>query len=128
MNTINSIGQNLAMDGHFAYNSGAATAVKQTAAPIKPAEVPMADAAQVVQNITNNLAQVKEDAKQLQRLSDVVMGRKVLFSVNQELNQVVVSIVDPSTDKVIKEIPSADLQKLKVRIRKTIGLLFDEMI
>ena len=88
MNTINSVGQNLAMDGHFSYNSGAAPAVKQ-AAPIKPAEVPMADAAQVVQNITNNLAQVKEDAKQLQRLSDVVMGRKVLFSVNQELNQVV---------------------------------------
>jgi len=127
MNTLNSVGQNLAMDGHFSYNSGAATAVKQSV-PIKPAEVPMADAAQVVQNITNNLAQVKEDAKQLQRLSDVVMGRKVQFNVNQELNQVVVSIVDPSTDKVIKEIPSADLQKLKVRIRKTIGLLFDEMI
>ena len=127
MNTVNSVGQNLAMDGHFAYNSGAAQAVKP-AAPIKPAEVPMADAAQVVQNITNNLAQVKEDAKQLQRLSDVVMGRKVQFNVNQELNQVVVSIVDPATDKVIKEIPSQDLQKLKVRIRKTIGLLFDEMI
>ena len=127
MNTINSIGQNLAMDGHFKYNSGAAVAVKQ-AANLKPADVPMADAAQVVQNITNNLAQVKEDAKQLQRLSDVVMGRKVQFNVNQELNQVVVSIVDPATDKVIKEIPSADLQKLKVRIRKTIGLLFDEMI
>ena len=127
MNTINSVGQNLAMDGHFSYNSGAAPAVKQ-AAPIKPAEVPMADAAQVVQNITNNLARVKEDAKQLQRLSDAVMGRKVQFNVNQELNQVVVAIVDPTTDKVIKEIPSADLQKLKVRIRKTIGLLFDEMI
>ncbi|MDY6398209.1 MAG: flagellar protein FlaG [Treponema sp.] len=127
MNTVNSVGQNLAMDGHFKYNSGAATAVKPTAS-IKPVDVPMADAAQVVQNITNNLAQVKEDAKQLQRLSDVVMGRKVQFNVNQELNQVVVSIVDPSTDKVIKEIPSADLQKLKVRIRKTIGLLFDEMI
>lgn len=124
---ISSAGQNLAMDGHFVYNSGMARAVRQ-AAPIKPAEVPMADAAQVVQNITDNLAQVKEDAKQLQKLSDVVMGRKVQFNVNQELNQVVVSIVDPSTDKVIKEIPSADLQKLKVRIRKTIGLLFDEMI
>ncbi|WP_294427709.1 flagellar protein FlaG [uncultured Treponema sp.] len=127
MNTVNSVGQNLAMDGHFAYNSGATSAVKQSA-NVKVAEIPMADAAQVVQNITNNLAQVKEDAKQLQRLSDVVMGRKVLFSVNQELNQVVVSIVDPATDKVIKEIPSADLQKLKIRIRKTIGLLFDEMI
>mgnify|MGYP003426118257 FL=1 len=56
------------------------------------------------------------------------MGRKVQFNVNQELDQVVVTIVDPSTNNVIKEIPSADIQKLKVRIRKTIGLLFDEMI
>lgn len=118
---VNSFGQNLAMDGHFT-NSGA-TAVKAGTA-----QIPMADAAQVVQNITNNLAQVKEDVRQIQRLSDVVMGRKVQFNVNQELDQIVVSIVDPSTDKVIKEIPSADVQKLKARIRKTIGLLFDEMI
>jgi flagellar protein FlaG len=88
----------------------------------------MADAAQVVQNITNNNAQLQEDVRQLQKLSDVVNGRKVQFNVNQELNQVVVTIVDPSTDKVIKEIPSQDIQRMKVRIRKAIGLLFDEMI
>ena len=122
---ISSVGQNLAMDGHNLYNS-AANAYR--AASIQPAQVPMADAAQVVQNITNNIAQVKEDVRQIQRLSDVVMGRKVQFNVSQELNQVIVRIVDPSTDQVIKEIPSTDIQKLKARIRKTIGLLFDEMI
>lgn len=126
MNTIRSIGQNLAMDGRF--NNSAANSAMKTSSSARQAEVPMADAAQVVQNITDNIAQIKEDVKQLQKLSDVVMGRKVQFNVNQELNQVVVSIVDPSTNKVIKEIPSADVQKLKVRIRKTIGLLFDEMI
>ena len=67
-------------------------------------------------------------SKQLQKLSDVVSGRKVQFSINQELNQVVVSVVDPETNQVLKEIPSADIQKLKVRIRKAIGVLFDEMI
>ncbi|MBD5447740.1 MAG: flagellar protein FlaG [Treponema sp.] len=82
----------------------------------------------MVQNITDNIAQVQEDVRQIQKLSDVVMGRKVQFNVNQELNQVIVRIVDPSTDQVIKEIPSTDIQKLKVRIRKAIGLLFDEMI
>ena len=128
---VNSVGQNLAMDGRINVNSGAAAVIRQNAAASKPqveATVPMADAAHVVQNITENMAQVKEDVRQLQKLSDVVMGRKVQFTVNQELNQVVVAIVDPSTDTVIKEIPSADIQKLKARIRKTIGLLFDEMI
>lgn len=129
MNVINSIGQNLAMDSRFKNNSGrTATVSAKSAEAIKTAETPMADAAQVVQNITENIAQVKEDVRQLQRLSDAVMGRKVTFSVNQELDQVVVSIIDPSTDRVIKEIPSQDVQKLKVRIRKAIGLLFDEMI
>ena len=50
------------------------------------------------------------------------------FSVNKELNQVVVTVVDSKTDKIIKQIPSEDIQKLKVRIRKAIGVLFDEMI
>lgn len=125
---VSSIGQNLAMDGRFKNSGRTATVSVKPAAPIKPVETPMADAAQVVQNITENIAQVKEDVKQLQRLSDAVMGRKVTFSVNQELNQVVVSIIDPTTDRVIKEIPSQDVQKLKVRIRKAIGLLFDEII
>lgn len=125
---VSSVGQNLAMDGRFNNSGKAAVADVRPAEPIKPAKVPMADAAQVVQNITENIAQVKEDVKQIQRLSDAVMGRKVTFSVNQELNQVVVSIIDPTTDRVIKEIPSQDIQKLKVRIRKAIGLLFDEMI
>ena len=117
------------MDGRFKNNSGrTATVSTKSAEAARPAETPMADAAQVVQNITENIAQVKEDVRQLQRLSDAVMGRKVKFSVNQELDQVVVSIIDPSTDRVIKEIPSQDVQKLKVRIRKAIGLLFDEMI
>lgn len=121
--TISSVGQTMAMDGRYS-----AVNAYKAQAPIEPAQVPMADAAQVVQNITNNIAQVKEDVRQLQKLSDVVMGRKVQFNVNQELNQVIVSIVDPSTNQVIKEIPSTDIQKLKARIRKTIGLLFDEMI
>ena len=120
---ISSIGQNMAMDGRYS----AATAYRAHT-PVQPAQIPMADAAQVVQNITDSIAQVQEDARQLQKLSDAVLGRKVQFNVNQELNQVIVRIVDPSTDQVIKEIPSADIQKLKVRIRKAIGMLFDEMI
>ncbi|WP_407832074.1 flagellar protein FlaG, partial [Treponema porcinum] len=34
----------------------------------------------------------------------------------------------PNTEQVIKEIPSADIQKLKINIRKAIGVIFDDMI
>ena len=58
----------------------------------------------------------------------MVMGPKLQFRVNQELGSIVINVVDPNTNKVIKEIPSEDIQKLKVRMKKAIGMLFDEMI
>lgn len=84
--------------------------------------------AEVAQNIVQNLAEVKEAAQQLQKLSDMVMGPKLQFRVNQELGSIVINVVDPNTDKVIKEIPSEDMQKLKVRMKKAIGMLFNELI
>ncbi|MBQ7619886.1 MAG: flagellar protein FlaG [Treponema sp.] len=124
MNTISSIGQSLAMDGQMRYNSVPTTAgtgsVEQT--------LNIADGASVVQNIEANMAQTKADVQQLQQLSDQVMGRRLQFSVNKELNSVIIRVVDPSTNKVLKEIPSEDMQRIKINMRKTMGLLFDQMI
>ena len=58
----------------------------------------------------------------------MVMGRKLRFNVNNELGSVVVKIVDSNTNQVIKEIPSADMQKIKINIRKAIGIIFDDVI
>ena len=124
MNTISSIGQSLAMDGQTRYNSVPINAgtgsVEQT--------LNIADGASVVQNIEANMAQTKADVQQLQQLSDQVMGRRLQFSVNKELNSVIIRVVDPSTNKVLKEIPSEDMQRIKINMRKTMGLLFDQMI
>ena len=56
------------------------------------------------------------------------MGRKLQFNVNKELNKVIVKIVDPDTEQVIKEIPSADIQKLQLRLKEVLGLLVDKKI
>ncbi|MBQ3837673.1 MAG: flagellar protein FlaG, partial [Treponema sp.] len=124
MNTISSIGQSLAMDGQMRYNSVPISAgtgsVEQT--------LNIADGASVVQSIEANMAQTKADVQQLQQLSDQVMGRRLQFSVNKELNSVIIRVVDPSTNKVLKEIPSEDMQRIKINMRKTMGLLFDQMI
>ena len=124
MNTISSIGQSLAMDGQMRYNSVPTTegtgSVEQT--------LNIADGASVVQSIEANMAQTKADVQQLQQLSDQVMGRRLQFSVNKELNSVIIRVVDPSTNKVLKEIPSEDMQRIKINMRKTMGLLFDQVI
>ncbi len=50
------------------------------------------------------------------------------FSVIKELDTIVVKVIDSKTDKVIKEIPPKELTQLHLKIRETIGLLFDQEI
>jgi flagellar protein FlaG len=115
---ISSLGRNLATDGHLSLNSSPASLKSRT-------EKPVADAKHVIQDITKSIAQVKEDAERMERVSDLVVGQKIRFSVNQELGQIVAAIVDPQTNQVIKEIPSVEQQKIRMKLRKTTGLLFD---
>ena len=117
----------MATDGQALYSSAAQAAnnnaiAKQASVPITPT------GAQVAQNIEKNLAEIKADSQQLQKMSEMVDGRKLQFNVNKELGSVVVKIIDSNTNQVLKEIPSEDMQKLKLRIRKAIGNLFDEVI
>ena len=127
MNTINTNSMvHVAMDGQSLYNinrnTASNTAQQVAAASITPT------GAQVAQNIEQNIAEIKADSQALQKMTEMVGGNKLQFSVNKELGSVVVSIVDSATNQVIKQIPSEDMQKLKLRIRKAIGSMFDEVI
>lgn len=125
MNTVSSIGSGMTTDGRY-YNS---SSVKNSQnAQVVDSNLNIADGAKVVDSLVQNNAQIKADAQQLQKLSDMVMGPKLQFNVNEELGAVVVKVVDPNTNQVIKEIPSADIQRLKINIRKAIGILFDELV
>ena len=117
----------VAMDGQSLYNINNRNA--GTAAPQQSAALSITPTgAQVAQNIEQNIAEVKADSQALQKMTEMVGGNKLQFSVNKELGSVVVSIVDSATNQVIKQIPSEDMQKLKLRIRKAIGSMFDEVI
>lgn len=65
--------------------------------------------------------------EQMQSITNM-FDRKLQFRVNKELDQVVVKVIDSTTDKIIREIPSAEIQKLQMRIKEALGLLFDESI
>ena len=127
MNTINTNSMvHVAMDGQSLYNINKNTA-SNTAQQIAAASI-TPTGAQVAQNIEQNMAELKADTQALQKMTEMVGGNKLQFSVNKELGSVVVSIVDSTTNQVIKQIPSEDMQKLKLRIRKAIGSMFDEVI
>jgi flagellar protein FlaG len=64
----------------------------------------------------------------LKELSQVsaALNKRLSFSLNEKLDMVVVKVIDTETDKVIREIPAAEVQHVHERIREVIGLLFDE--
>ena len=127
MNTITSNAMvHTAMDGQSLYSS--AVSISNASAAKQTMELMTPTGAQVAQNIEQNLAQIKEDSQQLQKMYEMVDGRKLQFSVNKELGAVVVRVVDSNTNQVLKEIPSEDIQKLKLRLRKAMGNLFDQKV
>lgn len=117
----------MAMDGQTLYKTNVKSADTSKNQPVVTQSI-APNGAQVAESIEQSVAQTKEASQQLQKLSEIVSDNKLQFSVNKELGSVVVSIVDASTDKVIKQIPSEEIQNLKLRIRKAIGSIFDEVI
>jgi flagellar protein FlaG len=57
-----------------------------------------------------------------------LLNRDLRYSVNRETNEVIVKVVEKSTDKVIKEIPPEALQRLQISLKEQLGLLIDENI
>ncbi len=122
MNTINSSVSSLTMDGQKIYSVKKETGTTAVKSPV------IQTGAEVAQNIKNSIEEVKESSQELQKLSEITSGRKLQFNVNKELKQVIVRIVDSNTNQVVKEIPSEDMVRLKIRIRKAIGSMYDKMI
>ena len=130
---MNTITQNsmvhVAMDGQTLYKSASikSPGTESSNANIIPQSI-TPTGAQAAQSLEQTLAETKASVQELQKMSEMVAGSKIQFSINKELGSVVVSIVDASTNQVVKQIPSEDMQKLKLRIRKAIGNIFDEVV
>ncbi|MDR2730557.1 MAG: flagellar protein FlaG [Treponema sp.] len=71
--------------------------------------------------------QVQSAASDFEQIS-LIFNRKLKFVVDQHSNEVVVKVIDKETDKVIKEIPPEELQRLHNSLKETIGFLFDERV
>jgi flagellar protein FlaG len=76
------------------------------------------------------VASTTEIEAQLRALEKTFLAfnHRVKLSVNEEIDQVIIKVVDSETDKVIKEIPAQEIQNLIAKIKQAIGLLVDEKI
>lgn len=75
-------------------------------------------------------AQRIDAEKYLREIIDIteVFNRKLKFSIDKDIGQVIVKVVDKNTDKVIKEIPPDQLKRLYAKMKEAIGLIIDETI
>ncbi len=69
------------------------------------------------------------DKKVVQAALDrVIRNTRFQYIIKDELDYFVVRIIDKDTDKIIREIPSKELQNIHEGIEEAIGLLFDREI
>jgi len=70
---------------------------------------------------------IQSKVADLQRMGNA-FNKKLQFVVDHKSNEVIVKVIDKETDKVIKELPPKELQRLHSNLKEIIGLLFDEMV
>jgi flagellar protein FlaG len=80
---------------------------------------------QVTQDLTRQ--EVERQARALENTFQA-FNHRIRLSVNEEINQIIIKVVDEKTDKVIKEIPAEEIQRMTAKIRQMIGFLVDEKI
>ncbi len=68
------------------------------------------------------------DRKQIEKVLSNFKNTRFSYQITDEVNRFIVKIIDKQTDKVIKQIPSEELQKLHVNLKEALGLLFDQEI
>ena len=61
-------------------------------------------------------------------LDRVIRNTRFQYVLKDEVDYFIVRIIDKDTDKVIREIPSKELQRLHEGVQEAIGLLFDQEI
>ena len=95
-------------------------AVKEAAQAEKMQQQQQKQSASLKKEIDSYIRKVLKDAS--------LLNRDLEYSINNETDEVIVRVVDKSTNKVIKEIPPESLQRLQARLKEQIGLLVDEKI
>ncbi len=68
------------------------------------------------------------DRKKIEIALQSFQTTRFSYKITDELNRFIVKIIDKDTDKVIRQIPSEELQKLHENLKEALGILFDQEI
>jgi ORF 111 len=104
--------------------------LKKAADKIKATILATENAAQKLKDVQDAIAEFHESLKSKQQTNTNTepFTRELDFSVNKEINRVIVRVIDKKTSEIIKEIPSREMQNIQLRIQELLGQVFDKQV
>ena len=99
--------------------------VSATAEKIKFDKEKQIDEIKQEQLTTDSRVDSEKYLKDILKMTELY-NKKLKYSIDRELEQVIVKVVNSETDKVIKEIPPEELQRLYSSMKEALGQLIDE--
>lgn len=95
-------------------------------APIQAAEIQAQTEAKVdsVQEVIDKLERAASQLNELMQSGQ----RSINFSIDKNANQVVVQVVDKTTQELVRQIPTPEALKLALQMESAMGMIFDRQI
>ena len=93
--------------------------------PQKPKVEPVQQQKREVDTVKQKIVNLNDALEKLSRAAGL-FNKRLRFSVDDELNRVIVKIIDEKTDKVIKQIPPQEVLNFVAELRKMIGIFVDK--
>lgn len=75
-----------------------------------------------------DLSRMNELVKDLQQNMKLFHNVDLRFAVHKATGQIMVTVTDEDTGKVIREIPSSEMLNLSTKLEEMIGIIFDQKI
>jgi len=73
-----------------------------------------------------NLPDLEELAADVQKNLNIMHNVELKFSVHKASGQMMITVVDESTGKVVREIPSSEILELAAKMDEMVGMIFDK--
>jgi len=73
----------------------------------------------------SDLQQIAHDINKL-ITSKAISNLKVSMSYNKEINRIIITVIDPENNTILREIPCKELQNLALYLKEAVGVIFDK--
>lgn len=114
---INSIRENVVLPAKKIEKTKVVKQNEETNSKNESSKIDSGKSERISVDLENTIAQVKEFSK--------TFTTKLSFSINPKSKEAIIYVTDKDTGKLIRQIPSEDIQKMTDRMNEIVGILYN---